>query len=104
MPTCNLYGPDSKEILEWGYPAKLAMTKPPYKNHVLLSKYKLHLDESSGPHAPLPNGLTVVEAIADYLRLFHAHVVQVIALRSCVSLSFAVVLYEVYKGRKGARD
>lgn len=53
------------------------MTKPPYKNHVLLAKYKLHLDEASGPHPPLPNGLTVVDAIADYLRLFHAHVVQV---------------------------
>ncbi|KAG0249244.1 hypothetical protein BG011_009470 [Mortierella polycephala] len=76
VPTCNLYGPDSKEILEWGYPAKLAMSKPPFKHHVLLSKYKLHLDESSGPHTPLPNGLTVVDAIADYLRLFHAHVVQ----------------------------
>ncbi|KAF9127078.1 Heat shock 70 kDa protein 12A [Mortierella sp. 14UC] len=76
VPTCNLYGPGSKEILEWGYPAKIAMTKPPYKNHVLLSKYKLHLDESSGPHPPLPNGLSVVDAIADYLRLFHAHVVQ----------------------------
>ncbi|KAF9191421.1 hypothetical protein BGZ50_009375 [Haplosporangium sp. Z 11] len=76
VPTCNLYGPDSKEILEWGYPAKLAMSKPPFKHHVLLSKYKLHLDESSAPHAPLPNGLTVVDAIADYLRLFHAHVVQ----------------------------
>lgn len=77
VPTCNLYGPDSKVIEEWGYPAKLAMSKPPYRNHVLLSKYKLHLDESSGPHEPLPNGLTVVDAIADYLRLFHAHVVQV---------------------------
>ncbi len=77
VPTCNLYGPGSKEILEWGYPAKLAITKPPYKNHVLLSKYKLHLDDASGPHPPLPNGLTVVDAIADYLRLFHAHVVQV---------------------------
>ncbi|KAG0199103.1 hypothetical protein BGX28_007557 [Mortierella sp. GBA30] len=76
VPTCNLYGPGSKEILEWGYPAKLAITKPPYKNHVLLSKYKLHLDDASGPHPPLPNGLTVVDAIADYLRLFHAHVLQ----------------------------
>ncbi|KAF9579223.1 Heat shock 70 kDa protein 12A, partial [Lunasporangiospora selenospora] len=73
VPTCNLYGPNSKEILEWGYPAKLALSKPPFKNHVLLSKYKLHLDDSSGPHPPLPNGLTVVDAIADYLRLFHAH-------------------------------
>lgn len=79
VPTCNLYGPGSKEILEWGYPAKIAMAKPPYKNHTLLSKYKLHLDEASGPHPPLPNGLTVVDAIADYLRLFHAHVVQVSA-------------------------
>ncbi|KAF9574917.1 hypothetical protein EC968_004917 [Mortierella alpina] len=78
VPTCNLYGPGSKEILEWGYPAKLAITKPPYKNHVLLSKYKLHLDDASGPHPPLPNGLTVVDAIADYLRLFHAHVVQTV--------------------------
>ncbi|KAF9966478.1 Heat shock 70 kDa protein 12A [Mortierella alpina] len=76
VPTCNLYAPDSKEILEWGYPAKLAMTKPPFKHHILLSKYKLHLDESSGAPPPLPNGLTVVDAIADYLRLFHAHVVQ----------------------------
>ncbi|KAF9103651.1 Heat shock 70 kDa protein 12A [Mortierella sp. AM989] len=76
VPTCNLYAPGSKEILEWGYPAKIAMSKPPYKNHTLLSKYKLHLDESSGPHHPLPNGLTVVDAIADYLRLFHAHVVS----------------------------
>ncbi|KAF9278847.1 hypothetical protein BGZ68_008320 [Mortierella alpina] len=78
VPTCNLYGPGSNEILEWGYPAKLAITKPPYKNHVLLSKYKLHLDDASGPHPPLPNGLTVVDAIADYLRLFHAHVVQTV--------------------------
>ncbi|GJJ75616.1 hypothetical protein EMPS_07974 [Entomortierella parvispora] len=76
VPTCNLYGPGSKEILEWGYSAKVAITKPPFKNHVLLSKYKLHLDDASGPHPPLPNGLTVVDAIADYLRLFHAHVVQ----------------------------
>ncbi|KAG0036652.1 hypothetical protein BGZ82_003913 [Podila clonocystis] len=78
VPTCNLYGPNSKEILEWGYTAKVAITKPPYKNHVLLSKYKLHLDEASGPHPPLPNGLTIVDAIADYLRLFHAHVVQTV--------------------------
>ncbi|KAG0333661.1 Heat shock 70 kDa protein 12A [Podila humilis] len=76
VPTCNLYGPGSKEILEWGYPAKIAKSKPPNKHHVLLSKYKLHLDDTSGPHPPLPNGLTVVDAIADYLRLFHAHVVQ----------------------------
>ncbi|KAF9916603.1 Heat shock 70 kDa protein 12A [Lobosporangium transversale] len=68
----------SKEIIEWGYPAKHAITKPPFKNHVLLSKYKLHLDESAGPHPPLPNGLTVVDAIADYLRLFHAHVIQTV--------------------------
>ncbi|KAF9930720.1 hypothetical protein FBU30_000098 [Linnemannia zychae] len=78
VPTCNLYGPDSKMILEWGYPAKMAITRPPYKDHVLLQKYKLQLDESSGPHPPLPNGLTVVDAIADYLRLFHAHVVQTV--------------------------
>ncbi|KAF9542382.1 hypothetical protein EC957_002117 [Mortierella hygrophila] len=78
VPTCNLYGPNSKEILEWGYTAKTAITKPPYKNHVLLSKYKLHLDDAAGPHPPLPNGLTVVDAIADYLRLFHAHVIQTV--------------------------
>ncbi|KAG0337258.1 hypothetical protein BG004_007715 [Podila humilis] len=78
VPTCNLYGPNSNEILEWGYTAKVAITKPPYKNHVLLSKFKLHLDDASGPHPPLPNGLTVVDAIADYLRLFHAHVVQTV--------------------------
>ncbi|KAF9574657.1 hypothetical protein EC968_005887 [Mortierella alpina] len=76
VPTCNLYAPGSKEVLEWGYPAKIAMTKPPFKHHILLSKYKLHLDESSGTLPPLPNGLTVVDAIADYLCLFHAHVVQ----------------------------
>ncbi|KAF9927904.1 hypothetical protein FBU30_002791 [Linnemannia zychae] len=78
VPTCNLYGPGSKEIQEWGYTAKVAITKPPYKNHVLLSKYKLHLDDSAGPHPPLPNGLTIVDAIADYLRLFHAHVIQTV--------------------------
>ncbi|KAG0309375.1 Heat shock 70 kDa protein 12A [Dissophora globulifera] len=78
VPTCNLYSPGSKEIIEWGYTANTAITKPPYKNHVLLSKYKLHLDEASGPHPPLPNGLTVVDAIADYLRLFHSHVLQAV--------------------------
>ncbi|KAF9109996.1 hypothetical protein BGX27_006892 [Mortierella sp. AM989] len=78
VPTCNLYGPGSKEILEWGYTAKVAITKPPYKNHVLLSKYKLHLDDASGPHPSLPNELSVVDAIADYLRLFHAHVLQTV--------------------------
>lgn len=40
---------------------------------LLLSKFKLYLVESL-ENEVLPNGLNITGAIADYLRVFHAHV------------------------------
>jgi hypothetical protein len=52
------------------------MQRPTARNSVLLKQYKLYLDENIAKDLPpLPNGLTIVEAISDYLRAFHEHVV-----------------------------
>lgn len=52
------------------------MQRPTARNSVLLKQYKLYLDENIAKELPpLPNGLTIVDAIADYLRVFHDHVV-----------------------------
>lgn len=63
-------------MTQWGNAARLEMQRPTARNSVLLKQYKLYLDENIAKDLPpLPNGLTIVEAISDYLRAFHEHVV-----------------------------
>ncbi|KAI9496191.1 hypothetical protein BDB00DRAFT_809414 [Zychaea mexicana] len=64
------------KLSEWGHGAKKAMLKPhAAKQNVLLSHFKLHLDDSLH-RPPLENGLTPVQAVADYLAALHQHTVQ----------------------------
>ncbi|KAI9271822.1 hypothetical protein BDA99DRAFT_557033 [Phascolomyces articulosus] len=60
-------------LSEWGHGAKKAMLKPAAtKQNILLSRFKLQLDESLNC-PPLENGLTPVQAVADYLSALHKH-------------------------------
>lgn len=64
-------------MTQWGNAARVEMQRPTARNSVLLKQYKLYLDENIAKDLPpLPNGLTIVEAIADYLKAFHEHVVS----------------------------
>jgi hypothetical protein len=64
-------------MTQWGNAAKIEMQRPKSRNSVLLKQYKLYLDENFAKNLPpLPNGLTVVEAISDYLREFHTHIIN----------------------------
>lgn len=47
--------------------------KPNSVDFLLLSKFKLYLDEHLQQEA-LPNNLNVIDVIADYMRAFHQHV------------------------------
>ncbi|KAI9271873.1 hypothetical protein BDA99DRAFT_602596 [Phascolomyces articulosus] len=63
-------------LSDWGHGSKKAMLKPgATKQSVLLSQFKLHLDESLD-RPPLENGLTPVQAVADYLAALHEHTLQ----------------------------
>ncbi|KAI9312722.1 hypothetical protein BX666DRAFT_1985910 [Dichotomocladium elegans] len=74
-PTLNFYQGSSSQLTQWGNAARLEMQRPTARNSVLLKQYKLYLDENIAKDLPpLPNGLTIVDAIADYLRGFHEHV------------------------------
>ncbi|CAM0137413.1 hypothetical protein VKS41_003227 [Umbelopsis sp. WA50703] len=76
-PTLNFYQGNSKQMTQWGNAARLEMQRPIARNSVLLKQYKLYLDENIAKDLPpLPNGLTIVDAIADYINAFHGHVVS----------------------------
>ncbi|KAI8377729.1 uncharacterized protein BYT42DRAFT_571382 [Radiomyces spectabilis] len=76
-PTLNFYQNNSNQLTQWGNAARLEMQRPSARNSVLLKQYKLYLDENIAKDLPpLPNGLTIVDAIADYLRALHEHVVN----------------------------
>ncbi|KAI9271914.1 hypothetical protein BDA99DRAFT_534383 [Phascolomyces articulosus] len=63
-------------ISEWGYAAKKVMMRPDAsEQNILLSQFKLQLDESL-ELPPLENGLTPVQAMADYLAKLHKHTLQ----------------------------
>jgi VanZ family protein len=47
--------------------------KPNNVDSMLLSKFKLYLDEHL-QQSDLGNGLNIIDVIADYLRAFHGHV------------------------------
>ncbi|KAI8996929.1 hypothetical protein BDB01DRAFT_751584 [Pilobolus umbonatus] len=71
-PTLSLYRNGSNKLVAWGQEAKkIAMKKS--NNDQLISRFKLQLDENIKLD-PLPNGLTALDAITDYLEAFHTHV------------------------------
>ncbi|KAI7885933.1 uncharacterized protein EV154DRAFT_470549 [Mucor mucedo] len=72
-PTLSLYRKGSTEILDWGHGARRTAMKPNSSELLLLSKFKLYLDEHL-QNETLPNGLHIIDVIADYLYLFHNHV------------------------------
>ncbi|KAI7865162.1 hypothetical protein BDF14DRAFT_1883709 [Spinellus fusiger] len=72
-PTLSLYRKGSTQLVEWGHGARRQAMKPNSVDSILLSKFKLYLDEYLQQDS-LPNGLNVIDVIADYLRSFHAHV------------------------------
>ncbi|KAI8597946.1 hypothetical protein EDD21DRAFT_384022 [Dissophora ornata] len=76
VPTISLYKLDSPDFLDWGYPARAVMMTPNAKRHLLLSKFKLQLDDQQEYIEPLPLGIKPLDAISDYLNKFHAHVVK----------------------------
>ncbi|KAF8975035.1 hypothetical protein BGZ46_009490 [Entomortierella lignicola] len=76
VPTISLYKLDSPDFLDWGYPARAVMMTPNAKKHLLLSKFKLQLDDQQEYIEPLPLGIKPLDAISDYLSKFHSHVVK----------------------------
>ncbi|ORX62896.1 actin-like ATPase domain-containing protein [Hesseltinella vesiculosa] len=75
-PTVSLYKKDTRDIKSWGDAAKSQSDKPNMQDHYL-EKFKLYLDEESAKTmTPLPNGLTPVQVIADYLRSIHAYICE----------------------------
>ncbi|KAI8081779.1 uncharacterized protein BX664DRAFT_286040 [Halteromyces radiatus] len=76
-PTLSLYKKNSPDMLmDWGHGAKKMMQKPQVdKEYVLLANFKLNLDAKLKRPA-LPNGMTAVTAVADYLQALHEHVLD----------------------------
>ncbi|KAI7872961.1 hypothetical protein BDF14DRAFT_1716777 [Spinellus fusiger] len=71
-PTVSLYRQGSTKLAAWGQEARKLSHRRNNHDH-LLSRFKLYLDENIHLE-PLPNGLTALEVITDYLEAFHAHV------------------------------
>ncbi|KAL9548897.1 hypothetical protein MBANPS3_005462 [Mucor bainieri] len=72
-PTLSLYRKGSPQLVEWGHGARRLAMKPNNADSMLLSKFKLYLDEHL-QQTELGNGLNIIDVIADYLRAFHLHV------------------------------
>ncbi|CAO3635194.1 unnamed protein product [Mucor fragilis] len=72
-PTLSLYRKGSTQVLDWGHGARRTAMKPNSSDLLLLSKFKLYLDEHL-QNETLPNNLNIIDVIADYLHLFHNHV------------------------------
>ncbi|KAI7902034.1 uncharacterized protein BX663DRAFT_511512 [Cokeromyces recurvatus] len=72
-PTLSLYRKGSTQLVEWGHGARRLAMKPNNADSILLSKFKLYLDEHL-QQTELGSGLDIINVIADYLRAFHLHV------------------------------
>ncbi|KAG1457206.1 hypothetical protein G6F46_006657 [Rhizopus delemar] len=72
-PTLSLYRKGSTQLVDWGHGARRQAMKPNNADLMLLSKFKLYLDEHL-QQTDLGNGLNITDVIADYLRAFHLHV------------------------------
>lgn len=68
-----MYRKGSSQLVEWGHGARRLAMKPNNADSMLLSKFKLYLDEHL-QQTELGNGLNIIDVIADYLRAFHLHV------------------------------
>ncbi|KAI9271862.1 hypothetical protein BDA99DRAFT_557068 [Phascolomyces articulosus] len=84
VPTLSVYPRQNQSekssgrpaLSEWGHSAKKVMLKPrAAKQNVLLSQFKLQLDESL-QYPPLENGVTPGQAVSDYLSSLHKHTLQ----------------------------
>ncbi|KAI9271857.1 hypothetical protein BDA99DRAFT_433705 [Phascolomyces articulosus] len=85
IPTLSVYqrrneqqrqSSERSSLSEWGYGAKKAMLKPhAAKQNILLSHFKLNLDESL-QRPPLQNGLSPVQVVVDYLASLHQHTLR----------------------------
>ncbi|KAI9015322.1 hypothetical protein CLU79DRAFT_707695 [Phycomyces nitens] len=72
VPTVSYYENGSKEIDAWGYEA-IRKANLPHRRGSLLTRFKLLLNPSTRSTIQLPDGLTPLQVIADYLREFHKH-------------------------------
>ncbi|KAG2204055.1 hypothetical protein INT47_007049 [Mucor saturninus] len=76
-PTLSVYKiSDPKTLVDWGHGAKKMMLKPQAaKENIILSNFKLNLDESL--HKGIAaNHRSPVNNIADYLRVLHEYVLE----------------------------
>ncbi|KAI9015284.1 hypothetical protein CLU79DRAFT_838164 [Phycomyces nitens] len=71
-PTALLYAHNSKNIIAWGYDA-INKSKDSNSRGILVNNFKLLLDPSYPKHV-LPNNLTVLEVITDYLCEFNKYI------------------------------
>lgn len=75
-PTVLMYKKDSQQPLAWGDAARFHANRPHLEDH-LLENFKLYLDEATcATLPPLPNGLTTLQVITDYLRLLHTTICE----------------------------
>ncbi|KAL0080402.1 hypothetical protein J3Q64DRAFT_1838516 [Phycomyces blakesleeanus] len=75
VPTASLYEANGKRMIAWGNDAIFKAQRPNNKD-VLVERFKLTLDPNIASKATLPNGLTSLEVITDYLTAFHAYVLE----------------------------
>ncbi|KAL1927813.1 hypothetical protein VTP01DRAFT_3634 [Rhizomucor pusillus] len=77
-PTMSLYNRVDKTLAMWGNAARLEKNKtPPSGDYLFLQQYKLYLDDRlDGVFQPIPGGFNPISVIADYLREFHAHILN----------------------------
>ncbi|KAI9010353.1 hypothetical protein CLU79DRAFT_774122 [Phycomyces nitens] len=75
VPTACLYEADTKRIIAWGNDAIFKSQRPNTKD-ILIERFKLALDPNIATQASLPNGLTALEVITDYLSAFHGYILE----------------------------
>ncbi|KAI9006601.1 hypothetical protein CLU79DRAFT_779901 [Phycomyces nitens] len=73
VPSVLLYEPRNKTPIAWGYEA-IRKASAPNSQNILVDKFKLLLDPEYSRVNQLPNGLTPLEVISDYLVKFHEYV------------------------------
>ncbi|KAI8096972.1 uncharacterized protein BX664DRAFT_325306 [Halteromyces radiatus] len=77
VPTMSLYDPETRKLLHWGSAVRAECNKNNLRHkYFMLQQFKLFLDDSLSDVLKVPEGYTVVEIIADYLREFHSHVLN----------------------------
>ncbi|OAD75314.1 hypothetical protein PHYBLDRAFT_143569 [Phycomyces blakesleeanus NRRL 1555(-)] len=85
VPTVLLYKHGTKEMIAWGYEA-LVISRKPNNNDHLVKRFKLLLDPNENEVNALPNGLTVLNVLTDYLRIFYKYVE--INIKTTIGITF----------------